>query len=124
MKLIQYFLFIRIALICSSNSGAQNNIAHDAEYYILQAQNGEKWAKDDQNIDKKLADFRKRNGGKAPNILYILLDDVGFGDLVFPELNAVRGYKTPSINKLATESMRFVRMYTEPSCKPTRGLLL
>ncbi|TDJ69157.1 MAG: sulfatase, partial [Proteobacteria bacterium] len=66
------------------------------------------------------AKFRKKNGGKPPNILYILIDDIGFGDLGIPELNAVRGYKTPNINKLADESMRFVRMYTEPSCTPTR----
>ena len=97
-----------------------SQIVHDAEYYIIEAQNGEKWAQDDKLIDEKLADFMKRNNGKAPNIMYILIDDIGFGDLGIPELNAVRGYKTPSINKLATESMRFVRMYTEPSCTPTR----
>jgi arylsulfatase len=37
-----------------------------------------------------------------------------------PELNAVRGYSTPNINEFAREGMRFVRMYTEPSCTPTR----
>jgi arylsulfatase len=96
------------------------DIAHDAEYYVLEAQHGEQWAKDDKAVDDKLAAFRKTNGGKPPNILYILVDDIGFGDLGIPELNAGRGYKTPSINKLARESMRFVRMYTEPSCTPTR----
>ncbi len=95
-------------------------IVHDAEYYILEAQNGERWANDDKAIDKKLADFRERNGGKPPNILYILVDDVGFGDMGIPELNAVRGYSTPNINEFAREGMRFVRMYTEPSCTPTR----
>jgi arylsulfatase len=111
------FLF-SIILILPITSFSQ--IVHDAEYYILEAQNGERWADDDKSIDKKLADFRARNNGKSPNIIYILVDDIGFGDLGIPELNAVRGYKTPHINKLATESMRFVRMYTEPSCTPTR----
>ena len=37
-----------------------------------------------------------------------------------PELNALRGYKTPAINEFAREGMRFARMYTEPSCTPTR----
>ena len=32
---------------------------------------------------------------------HILIDDVGFGDLGIPELNAILGYKTPNINKLA-----------------------
>ena len=99
---------------------AANEIVHDAEYYVLEAQNGEQWAKDDKAVDKKLEEFRKRNGGKPPNIVYILIDDIGFGDLGIPELNAIRGYKTPNINKLADESMRFARMYTEPSCTPTR----
>ena len=105
----------------ATNAIAQDKkIIHDAEYYILQAQNGEKWAADDKAVDAKLAEFRKRNGGKPPNILYILVDDIGFGDLGIPELNAIRGYSTPNINKFADESMRFARMYTEPSCTPTR----
>ena len=99
---------------------SSKEIIHDAEYYILEAQNGEKWAADDKIIDKKLADFKKKNNGKPPNILYILIDDIGFGDLGIPELNSVRGYETPSINKIADEGMRLTRMYTEPSCTPTR----
>jgi arylsulfatase A-like enzyme len=96
------------------------DIVHDSEYYILEAQNGEQWAKDDKSVDSKLAGFRKENGGKPPNILYILIDDIGFGDLGIPEMNAIRGYKTPNINEFAREGMRFARMYTEPSCTPTR----
>jgi len=113
-----------LTMLCLATSSAlakkKGKIVHDTEYYILEAQNGEQWAADDKKVDKKLAEFREKNNGKAPNILYILVDDVGFGDLGIPELNAIRGYKTPSINKLADESMRFARMYTEPSCTPTR----
>jgi arylsulfatase A-like enzyme len=121
------FFYYLIATIAAMAFGATNGLAekntkivHDTEYYILEAQNGEQWAKDDKVVDEKLAEFRKKNGNKPPNILYILIDDVGFGDLGIPELNAIRGYKTPNINKLADESMRFARMYTEPSCTPTR----
>jgi arylsulfatase A-like enzyme len=96
------------------------DIAHDAEYYILAAQNGEKWAAEDKDLDEQLAAFRERNGGKPPNIFYILIDDIGFGDLGSETLNAVRGYKTPAINEFAREGMRMARMYTEPSCTPTR----
>jgi arylsulfatase A-like enzyme len=99
-------------------------IIHDTEYYILEAQNGKKWKAMDKKVDNKLAQFRKKNGGKPPNLLYILIDDVGFGDLGIPELNAIRGYQTPAINKFADESMRFARMYTEPSCTPTRVAFL
>jgi arylsulfatase len=96
------------------------DLVHDAEYYILAKQNGEKWAAQDKALDQKLADFRKKNGGKPPNILYILIDDIGFGDLGSKTLNVLRGYETPSINKVASEGMRMARMYTEPSCTPTR----
>ncbi len=109
-----------MASLFSTSLQAASKIAHDSEYYVLEAQNSEQWARDDQAVDKKLAEFRKKNGGKPPNILYILIDDIGFGDLGIPELNAIRGYKTPNINKLADQSMRFARMYTEPSCTPTR----
>jgi arylsulfatase A-like enzyme len=112
-------VLILINFACIAGA-ATDKIIHDTEYYILEAQNGEKWAADDKIVDEKLAAFREKNGGKPPNILYILIDDIGFGDLGIPELNAIRGYQTPNINKLADESMRFARMYTEPSCTPTR----
>ena len=110
-----YLISASLALILGTGALAAKadvKIVHDTEYYILEAQNGEKWAADDKEVDKKLAEFREKNGGKPPNILYILVDDIGFGDLGIPELNAIRGYKTPHINKLADESMRFARMYT------------
>jgi arylsulfatase len=100
--------------------GRQNDIVHDAEYYILEAQNGERWADEDRTLDQQLAAFRARNAGKPPNIFYILIDDIGFGDLGSATLNAIRGYHTPAINTLAREGMRLARMYTEPSCTPTR----
>jgi arylsulfatase len=96
------------------------DIVHDAEYYILEAQNGEKWAAEDKLVDQELAALRNQNGGKPPNIFYILIDDIGFGDLGSETLNAIRGYKTPAINEFAREGMRLARMYTEPSCTPTR----
>ncbi len=96
------------------------DIAHDAEYYVTEKQNSERWAIEDKALDNQLASFRQKNGGKSPNIFYILIDDVGFGDLGSETLNAIRGYKTPNINEFAREGMRLARMYTEPSCTPTR----
>lgn len=95
-------------------------IAHDSEYYILEAQLSEQWKQDNAAVDERLETFRETNDGKPPNILYILVDDIGFGDMGIPELNAVRGISTPNINQLSDEGMRMARMYTEPSCTPTR----
>ena len=97
-----------------------SNIVHDAEYYVLKQQNEAVWVENDAQVDQLLADFREKNGGNPPNIFYILIDDMGFGDMGMPEMNAIRGYSTPNINALAEESMRFARMYTEPSCTPSR----
>ncbi len=119
----RHTLTMLVTLVLMFGTGtaqAAKKIVHDTEYYILEAQHAKQWAADDKVVDAKLAKFRQKNGGKPPNLLYILIDDIGFGDLGIPELNAVRGYKTPNINKFAREGMRFVRMYTEPSCTPTR----
>jgi len=110
---------LSLATLLSAATHAKD-IVHDAEYYILEAQNGERWAAEDKSIDEKIAAFRERNGGKPPNIFYILIDDIGFGDLGSETLNSIRGYKTPAINEIAREGMRVSRMYTEPSCTPTR----
>lgn len=110
---------VGLGLLATPQSFAKELI-HDADYSVLKAQHAEQWAKDDKAVDAKLAEFKKKNGGKAPNILYILIDDMGYGDMGIPELNALRGYKTENINKFSDQSMRLNRMYTEPSCTPTR----
>ncbi|WP_170775046.1 sulfatase-like hydrolase/transferase [Ruegeria lacuscaerulensis] len=114
-------LIAGISVLTGTQVGAQSGpIVRDAEYYILEAQNGEEWAREDQEIDAALAQFQDANDGNPPNVLYILIDDIGFGDLGSETLNMIRGYKTPAINQFAAEGMRLARMYTEPSCTPTR----
>ncbi|MEM6578954.1 MAG: sulfatase-like hydrolase/transferase, partial [Pseudomonadota bacterium] len=103
---------------------AQDPIVRDAEFYILEEQHRDRWAEEDTALDAALGEFREANGGKPPNILYILIDDIGFGDLGSPTLNAIRGYETPAINAIADEGMRMARMYTEPSCTPTRVAMM
>jgi len=103
---------------------AKDAIVHDGEYNYLKAQHGEKWAAEDKEIDKILADIREKNGGKRPNILYVLIDDVSFGQMGNRAMNYVMGIKTPRINKLAEEGLSLMRMYTEPSCTPTRTAML
>ena len=103
---------------------ADNPIIHDGEYYFLEAQYGEKWAAEDKDVDAQLAEIRKKNGGKRPNILYVLIDDVSFGQMGNRAMNYVMGIKTPELNKFASEGLSMMRMYTEPSCTPTRTAAL
>jgi len=100
---------------------AQNvAIIHDAEYYILEAQHGEQWAKEDKDLNKRLAELEKKFGTK-PNIIHIMWDDTALGEVGIPEIQKVRGFETPVMNKMAENGINFMRMYTEPACTPTRA---
>lgn len=113
-------LSILAACAMATPVAAQEEIIHDAEYYVLERQHTEQWQKDNMAVDSLLAEIRNANDGSPPNILYILIDDIGFGELGTPYLNYVRGYETPTINQFADEGLSLMRMYTEPSCTPTR----
>ncbi|MDH3993154.1 MAG: sulfatase-like hydrolase/transferase [Gammaproteobacteria bacterium] len=112
------------AVFISGQAMAAKPLVHDGEYYFVKAQYGDSWDKEDREIDAKLAEIREKNGGKRPNILYILIDDISFGQMGSPALNYVMGIKTPNINEFATDGMSLFRMYTEPSCTPTRTAFL
>lgn len=56
-----------------------------------------------------------------PNILLILTDDQGYGDL---GIHGNEWVKTPNLDRLARESARFDRFYVSPLCAPTRASLL
>lgn len=96
------------------------SIVHDAEYYILREQNGDKWDAEDGELDRKLAKLREKYGG-PPNIIHIMWDDTSFGDVGIPAINKIRGFETPSCNRLAEEGIMFTRMYTESGCTPSRA---
>lgn len=56
-----------------------------------------------------------------PNILIILTDDQGYGDVGFNGNPIVR---TPRLDALAKDSLIFERFYAAPVCSPTRASLL
>ena len=113
-----------IAVLLASPTWAQDEagakVVHDAEYYIVEAQNGKAWAVEDGKLDDKLAELRKKYG-RPPNVIHYMWDDqppMAFGDRVYQK---IRGYDTPHLNKLAEEGMVFARMCTEPGCTPSRA---
>ncbi len=60
--------------------------------------------------------------GNRPNILMILVDDLGYGDL---SSYGAKDMQTPSIDKLMESGMRFDNFYANcPVCSPTRASLL
>jgi arylsulfatase len=99
------------------------DIQHDAEYHLVQQQYAAAWAAQDKEIGKKIAAMKEKYGA-PPNIIHIMWDDNGLGEFGNELFNKVRGFDTPKINALAKEGMTFARMYTEPSCTPTRAAAL
>jgi arylsulfatase A-like enzyme len=106
-----------------TGQGMAKDIVHDAEFYILKAQNGERWAAEDEALNEKLAALREKHG-QPPNIVYILWDDTAYGAVGFPGLQKNFGYETPNLNQMAAEGINFTRMYSEPACTPTRAAFL
>ena len=103
----------------AANAQSEPQIVHDAEYYILEAQNGTVWQVEDGELDAKLAELRERYG-QPPNLIHFMWDDQPFAAVGIPAMQQIRGYETPNLNRMAAEGMLFTRMYTEPSCTPTR----
>ena len=59
---------------------------------------------------------------KKPNIVYILIDDLGWKDIA---CCGSEFYETPNLDRLASQGMRFTDAYAScPVCSPTRASLL
>src|SRR5680860_1115702 len=57
-----------------------------------------------------------------PNIIYILADDLGYGDL---SCYGQQKFSTPNIDRLAEEGMRFTAHYSGSTvCAPSRSVLM
>ena len=66
----------------------------------------------------------KRNGRAAkPNILVIWGDDIGIWNLSCYS-GGMMGYKTPNIDRIAAEGMRFTDSYGEQSCTAGRSAFI
>jgi arylsulfatase A-like enzyme len=60
---------------------------------------------------------------QKPNILFIVSDDTGYGDLGPYGGGVGRGMPTPNIDALAAEGMTFFSFYAQPSCTPGRAAM-
>ncbi len=58
--------------------------------------------------------------GSRPNIILILTDDQGYGDLACHGNPII---KTPNLDKLHSESARFTDFHVSPTCAPTRSAI-
>src|SRR5438552_3132290 len=61
------------------------------------------------------------NHARPPNILLIVADDLGYGDL---GCYGGRDIRTPHLDRLAREGVRLTDCYAFPVCSPTRAALM
>jgi arylsulfatase len=59
-----------------------------------------------------------------PNILFILADNIGYGDIGTYGGGELRGAPTPRIDRLASEGLRLTQFLVEPACTPSRAALM
>ena len=59
--------------------------------------------------------------GRQPNVILIITDDQGYGDL---RVHGNPKLDTPNIDRLAREGVQFQSFYVSPVCSPTRASLL
>jgi arylsulfatase len=69
----------------------------------------------------KAAAARAESKSKKPNIVVIMTDDVGFGDLGCYGGGVLRGAPTPHLDRMAAEGMRFLNYYGQASCTAGRA---
>jgi hypothetical protein len=106
-----------LALACPAATASA--FQPDTPFLAHQEKNKAKWAQEDKVINEKLAALEQKFG-KKPNIIYILADDVGWGEMGWQGGGKHRGTPTPELDKLAFDGMRFWTAYAEPSCTPSR----
>src|SRR5437660_10915329 len=56
-----------------------------------------------------------------PNIIFLLTDDQGYGDL---SCHGNPVLKTPNLDRLHAEGVRFTDFHVSPTCSPTRSALM
>ena len=61
---------------------------------------------------------------ERPNIVFMLVDNLGYGDIGAYGGGEVRGAPTPRIDRLAAEGLRFTNFNVEAECTPTRSAFL
>ena len=64
---------------------------------------------------------KAKSQDSRPNIILVMTDDQGYGDLAHNNNPIV---KTPTLDQIANESMRFTDFHVDPTCSPTRAALM
>ena len=61
---------------------------------------------------------------KKPNIVFMLMDNLGYGELGVYGGGILRGAPTPNIDALASQGMRLLNFNVEAQCTPSRSAFM
>ncbi|MCR9243927.1 MAG: arylsulfatase [bacterium] len=61
------------------------------------------------------------HGKRAPNVVLIMTDDQGYGDIAAHGNTKIR---TPNLDRLHSQSVRLTDFHVDPTCSPTRAALM
>eukprot|EP00008_Paramoeba_atlantica_P009907 CAMPEP_0201479494 /NCGR_PEP_ID=MMETSP0151_2-20130828/4189_1 /ASSEMBLY_ACC=CAM_ASM_000257 /TAXON_ID=200890 /ORGANISM="Paramoeba atlantica, Strain 621/1 / CCAP 1560/9" /LENGTH=546 /DNA_ID=CAMNT_0047861021 /DNA_START=20 /DNA_END=1660 /DNA_ORIENTATION=- len=116
---IPFFFLVVATTLCQAL-----DFEHDAPYYHWASKHEDVLSSDRLKVEEKLSELRKDFNGMPPNIIYILADDVGWGELGSYMGGSLRGTPSPILDDMASKGLQFMSAYSEPTCTPTRIALL
>lgn len=77
----------------------------------------------EEEVAEKLAALHKKIG-KRPNVVWMVVDDMGYGDPGVYGGGAAIGAATPSMDRLAHDGLKLTSVYSQPTCTPTRSAMM
>ena len=77
----------------------------------------------DRVAREKLAQLQARTG-KRPNIIWLVIDDMGWGEPGVYGGGDMIGAATVNMDRLANEGLKLTSTYSQPTCTPTRSAML
>jgi arylsulfatase A-like enzyme len=118
---------INAAALTSGGSGSTNVVVNASTTYTLTA------SRNGQSVSSQ-AIVNTRTPASGPNVLVVLIDDMGITDTSVPFVHDASGnpvitnfnnfYVTPNMQTLAARGMKFTSAYATPACSPTRASLM
>ena len=63
-------------------------------------------------------------GAERPNVVFMMMDNLGWGEIGAYGGGVLRGAETPRLDALAEEGMKLLNFNVENQCTPTRSALM
>ena len=120
-RLFASILFITFLMIHNQDLNAQNfdRSVRTSENFEPTIPHPEQ----DKVVSQKLDELEKRTG-KKPNIVWLIVDDMGYGDPGCYGGGAAVGAATPNMDRLADKGLKLTSCYSQQTCTPTRSAIL